>query len=82
MFCYTECTSADDSEGLERRAKPKELKCLVFGLCFLQAVLETRGRFGPPGFSVCYAFGAGDLRAAANVWVPAPALNRGNPVNE
>jgi dynein heavy chain, axonemal len=51
-----------DDSFLATNNKPNEWRRLLFGLCFLHAIVQDRRRFGPLGWNIAYDFAQGDLQ--------------------
>ena len=47
--------------------KKREIRAMVFGLCFFHACMVSRHKFGHQGWSRSYGFNFGDLTISANV---------------
>jgi len=59
---FDECVAADGSPS-----KQREIRGMVFSLCFFHACLAGRHKFGSQGWSRSYGFNFGDLTISANV---------------
>jgi dynein heavy chain len=51
-----------DDKYLAENNKPDAWRQLLFGLCFIHAVVQDRRRFGPLGWNILYEFAQGDLQ--------------------
>jgi len=51
-----------DDVMLQQSTKPRAWRKLLFGLCFLHAIVQDRRRFGPLGWNILYEFAQGDLQ--------------------
>jgi len=57
----------DDCVSKGQDSKQKEIRGMVFALCFFHACLVGRHKFGSQGWSRSYGFNFGDLTISANV---------------
>lgn len=66
-FAQFSQTTFDDCVSQGNDSKQKEIRGMVFSLCFFHACLVGRHKFGSQGWSRSYGFNFGDLTISANV---------------